>query len=168
MAINLEDISVGDKVALKEGVVTAVRKDGGPYPLSIRIGVEKSTSSFALSSIATHTPAPREFKVGDEVSNIAQFTNGRFFIIATFGEWAWVRDADDWTTQFRLSDLRHADPAPAPWEAPAEERKKIEYWENVYPRHSSCRHETRESADKNAGRDRIACLHVVGYEGEGL
>lgn len=108
MTIKIEDIHVGDELGFKPARVTVVGDEG------VRVvfgeGREAYEMPIPAAIVSTHTPAPREFRNGDEVRNIAQFTNGRFFVIATFGEWAWVRDANNWTTQFRISDLRHAAP----------------------------------------------------------
>lgn len=47
--------------------------------------------------------------------------------------------------------------------------KKQAFWVNVYPlSFGSDRYETKEQADRGAGRTRIACVRVEFTEGEGL
>lgn len=48
------------------------------------------------------------------------------------------------------------------------ERKKVEAWVNFYPDRIGGAYGLRETADRFAANDRIACLHVEGYEGDGL
>jgi hypothetical protein len=169
MTIKIEDIRVGDKVALKVGVVTAVRGKDSLCPITVDI--EGDGNAVALSSIETHTPAPREFKPGDEVRHVD--TSFVYVFLARFGGKAVVgrlsSDGSPCVTWTDESDLRHADPAPAPQEAPGKEREKIEYWVNAYPYGEWSRaHKSRSEADQAATTRRIACRHVVGYEGDGL
>lgn len=171
MAVKFEDLKVGDKVTV-EGVV--VLKEGGfPVPADV-VSVSfdgLATVHVNLSSIATHTPAPRPFKVGDEVRDDKNWPDVPLFLIGTYEEMAWVRDRSGRLTTCRLSDLRHADPVPAPQEAPVKERKKkIEYWVNVYPDGPSTRvHATKEKAIRAQSRRIVDCIPLIGYcEGDGL
>jgi len=48
-------------------------------------------------------------------------------------------------------------------------REKKFGWLNIYDREGySVLHYTRESADKNAGKDRTACIEISWHDGEGL
>jgi hypothetical protein len=53
---------------------------------------------------------------------------------------------------------------------PLPKKIKVEGWVNVYEDYSSKPHKTKESADKSASRDRIACkfMSFEVEEGEGL
>jgi hypothetical protein len=159
MTFKIEDFSVGDRVTLKEGVVTAVRQYSGPYPVSIRIGIEDGPSSFALSSIATHTPAPRPFKVGDPVTWAFGAVNGEFK--GTHGHFAFIGLDHGNARVIPVSHLRHADPAPAPQEAPAAHASRMlppgavqaeRFWMVHGNGPSSYRHESREAAENEARR----------------
>lgn len=169
MTFKIEDFSVGDRVTLKVGVVTAVRGKDSLCPITVDI--EGDGNAVALSSIATHTPAPRPFKIDDPVrrrcdTDVCQ-------LLAWFeGKAVLGRPGPNGRPTVLLADkdeLLHADSVPAPQEAPGKEREKIEYWVNAYPYGEWSRaHKSRSEADQAATTRRIACLHVVGYEGDGL
>jgi len=99
---------VGDEVTVR-GIVTGQSPHVGPIVEFRRDNEFNSTISFAVpvEYIATHTPKPREFKAGDEVRNV-RMPDVKYFIIATYGAWAWVRDGAGWTAQIRFSELRCA------------------------------------------------------------
>jgi hypothetical protein len=163
--VDIAKIKAGDRVTV-EGVVIGVKNDVVCFDAGV--GGDAARHYAHMSGIASHTPAPREFKPGDEVRNVEQFKNARLFIIATFDETAWIRDANNWSMLCPINELRHADPSPAPQE-PEKGRKKIEAWVNAYPESEWSRaHKSRSEADQVASKHRIACLHVVGYEGDGL
>jgi hypothetical protein len=167
MATKFKDINVGDKVTV-EGVV--VLKEGGlSVPMDV---VSVSFGGFAvahvnLSLIATHTPAPRPFKIGDPVRRRCDV--GVCQLLAWFeGKAVLGHSGTNGRPTVLLADkseLLHVDPAP---QELAKERKRIEAWVNVYPGdYPFCVYRSQRLADNNPG-NRIACLHVVGYEGDGL
>lgn len=49
-----------------------------------------------------------------------------------------------------------------------ENPKKVDGWLNVYPNLSSSRHNTKVTADEEAGTARIACIPISYHIGEGL
>jgi hypothetical protein len=108
MTIKLENIRVGDEITLKP--MKVIDNDGTDC-MPIRATCDGGSSNwYELEDIATHTPKPREFKAGDEVRYVKR-PNVRYFVIATYGVSAWVRDRNDWTVQIPFAELRHADEA---------------------------------------------------------
>jgi hypothetical protein len=164
MTIKLEDIRIGDKVTLHAKIVEDGWANG-----SFVANVGGARVGIAGADIATHTPAPREFKPGEIVRIGAGVTHYRF--IAEDDGYAFVALIGDEPTRriLPVCDLRHADaPVPPPQE-PVKERKKIEAWVNVYQGDDFGKgHKSRLEADDAATTRRIACLHVEGYEGDGL
>ncbi len=53
---------------------------------------------------------------------------------------------------------------------PPKKTVRVRFWVNIYPTAAAGKHESRESADKCAADDRIACIEIdrVVEEGEGL
>jgi hypothetical protein len=167
MTIKIEEIKAGDRVTV-EGVVIGVKNDVVCFDAGV--GGDAARHYAHVSGIVSHTPAPREFTPGDPVTIVGHDTLYEFVSVfnAENGIVARVDNAGaPWVAISLLSALRHADPAPASQE-PAKERRKVERWINFYPDGHASTFDTRETADIIAGASRIACLHVVGYEGDGL
>jgi hypothetical protein len=105
--MDVSKIRVGDNVTVR-GVVVGLVGDA----VCVCFVNVKGPVPVRHEDIVSHIPAPREFKREDEVRNTEQYRGVPFFILSTFGAWAWVRDTADWVTQFPISELRHADDAP--------------------------------------------------------
>jgi hypothetical protein len=100
--IDVSKIRVGDEVTVRARVD---RTDAGVgRPIQISFGGR--VVCISDESIATHTPAPRQFKPGDKVK---VGTSGPLTIIAIEAEDAWVRAANGDRFTTTLHALRHAD-----------------------------------------------------------
>lgn len=99
--VDLSKIKVGDEVTVRM-VVKTVDTDG-IFNASSSGGVHGWIDS---SEIATHTPAPREFKPGETVY---AGSATKWKIEHVNGFWAWIVDANGWNRLEALENLRHAD-----------------------------------------------------------
>lgn len=113
--IDVSKIKVGDEVTVR-GHVVHINNDrlAMPYELGInfRNRADASWTNIPTLCIATHTPAPREFKPGDRAIVYDAVTDSKDLcdVLAIDDAFAWIRNTKSggrWTA--RLSDLRHAD-----------------------------------------------------------
>lgn len=103
--VDVSKIHVGDEVTVRAKVVEI-----GVGMVEARLGA--SLTWIHQLDIATHTPAPREFKPGDRaiVYDAVSDSKDPCDVLAVDDAFAWVRNRRSggrWTA--RLSDLRHAD-----------------------------------------------------------
>ena len=104
MTIDISKIQVGDTVTL--GPFEVTRRDATSGYVSVWIG--GGNCAFNDDHIATHTPKPRELKVGDWVT-ASSTTQG--LIVGIDEHLAWINWGGGSRTVRRLLDLTLADPA---------------------------------------------------------
>lgn len=100
-----------------------------------------------------------KFKTGDKVTDNRTFKEGPYTVAAQHPLWDDVIIAvDSYGTPHCLSE---------PHLALYREPIKVAGWVNVYPKWlAPCVHDSKEEADAEATKDRIACVYVTGTEGE--
>jgi len=103
---------VGDEVTVR-GTVVRQMQHVGPIVEFRRQNEFHSAISFAvpIEEIATHTPKPREFKVGDKVYAKHEWKGIAFTVIAVHGCKAWIMDNGGYSIIYDMSRIRHADEA---------------------------------------------------------
>lgn len=111
----------------------------------------------------------KEYTTRDGKRVVILATNGRGAypvvgqILQRDGEWdhnTWTANGNFYSdTSVRTDDLIEVKPV-----------RVFERWVNIYANGTTPCHSMRQDADRNAGKDRIACLHIRQEykEGEGL
>jgi hypothetical protein len=104
--VDVSKIRAGDVVKM-EGRVVQVDPDDRELPIRVKFG-DGESEWVKGDRVSEHVPAPREFKIGENVTSL-NWGKFVFTVIGVRGLWAWIEDAEGLNCVEKISCLRHVD-----------------------------------------------------------